>query len=147
MTLNVSRNKKWDRRFLDLAAFVGQWSKDPSTKVGAVIVDRDHRVVSVGYNGFARGVQDTPERYDNREIKYRMILHGDLNALLFSRGSVAGCTLYVSPLLTCAQCAAAAIQMGIKRVVAPDSRNPRWHDDNRLALEMYAEAGVKVTIL
>ncbi|MBI2669577.1 MAG: hypothetical protein HYX20_00290 [Candidatus Yanofskybacteria bacterium] len=61
--------EKWDRRFLALAEFVAQWSKDPSTKTGAVIVDSNNRLVSVGYNGFPRGVNDSPERLENREIK------------------------------------------------------------------------------
>lgn len=141
------RSKKWDRRFLALAEHVAQWSKDPSTKVGAVIVDTDNRVVSLGYNGFPRGVRDTPTRLKNRDIKYKIILHGDLNSILFSRGSVKGCTLYVWPFLTCTPCASTAIQVGIKRVVAPHSDNPRWKDDFRLALELYREARVKVTLL
>lgn len=145
--LQPSQNEKWDRRFLALAEHVAQWSKDPSTKVGAVVVDPENRVVSLGYNGFARGVRDTAERLNDRDRKYKIILHGDLNAILFSRGLSAGCTLYVWPFLTCAPCASVAIQAGIRRVVAPTSDNPRWIDDFRLALELYDEAGVLVTLL
>jgi deoxycytidylate deaminase len=70
-----TRQKKWDLRFLEMARMVSSWSKDPSTKTGAVLVDLERRIVSVGYNGFARGVQDLPERYENRELKYKMIVH------------------------------------------------------------------------
>ena len=68
-------NKKWDLRFIELAKLVSTWSKDPSTQTGAVIVDPNRRVVSVGYNGFPIGVDDDPERYANRDLKYKMIVH------------------------------------------------------------------------
>ena len=140
-------SEKWDRRFLALAEFVAQWSKDPSTKTGAVIVDSNNRVVSIGYNGFPRGVNDSPERLENREIKYKIIVHCERNALLFARGSVEGCRLYTWPFMSCATCAAMVIQAGIVEVVAPPSDNPRWKDDFDLAQTLFGEAGVRVKLL
>src|SRR3989344_2191240 len=92
----IQRTEKWDRRFLALAEHVAQWSKDPSTKTGAVIVDPNNRVVSLGYNGFPRGVNDLPERLSNRELKYKIIVHCERNALLFARESVRGYRLVIS---------------------------------------------------
>lgn len=66
--------EKWDRRFLELAKQVSTWSKDPSTKVGAVLVNEDKHVVGMGFNGFPVGVADTEERLNNRELKYKMIV-------------------------------------------------------------------------
>ena len=78
---NKARQEKWDRRYLDIAKSVSQWSKDPSTKVGAVLV-RDNRIVSVGYNGFPEGVDDSEERYNNRELKYDLVVHAEVNAII-----------------------------------------------------------------
>src|SRR3989344_975164 len=139
--------EKGDRRFLALAEHVAQWSKDPSTKTGAVIVDSNNRIVSVGYNGLPRGVNDSPERLENREIKYKIIVHCERNALLFARGSVEGCRLYTWPFMSCATCAAMVIQAGIVEVVAPPSDNPRWKDDFDLAQTLFSEAGVRVKLL
>lgn len=140
-------NEKWDRRFLELAEFVAKWSKDPSTKTGAIIVDPNNRIVSVGYNGFPRGVNDSPERLENREVKYKIVVHCERNALLFARGPVVGCRLYTWPFMSCAPCAAMVIQAGIVEVVAPVSDNPRWKDDFDLAQTLFSEGGVKVKLL
>lgn len=109
---------KWDRRFLDMAAFVATWSKDPSTQVGAVIVRPDRTIASVGYNGFPRGVSDDDARYADRSLKYPMIVHAEMNAILSAKEPLLGYAIYVTPLAPCATCAGAIIQSGIKRVVA-----------------------------
>lgn len=106
----------WDTRFLDLAFHVAQWSKDPSTKVGAVIVRPDKRIVSLGYNGFPRGVCDHEERYAERAVKYKFVSHAERNALDNVSEDVTGCTLY-STLQPCPECAKSIIQKGIKKVV------------------------------
>lgn len=132
-----------------LAEHIASWSKDPSTRTGAVIVDADKRVVSVGYNGFARGVADLPERYADRELKYRMIVHCERNALLFAQRSCAGCTLYTWPFMSCAACAAMVIQAGIVRCVAPElpeELRERWEEDVRLSATMFAEASVTLDL-
>lgn len=139
--------KKWDRRFLEMAEFVSCWSKDPSTKVGAVITDEKNRVVSIGYNGLPQGVEDTDERLNNRELKYKLIVHGERNAILFAGRSVEGCTLYTWPFMPCATCAGMVIQAGIQRVVAPYSDNPRWQEDFKLTEQLFSEAGVMLVLL
>ncbi len=137
---------KWDDRFLELAAFVAAWSKDPSTKVGAVIThSRNRRVVSLGFNGFPAGVEDTQSRLNNRAVKYEMIAHAEQNALMFAGHLAEGCTLYVTPLPPCARCAVSIIQAGIVRVVSPtpDFEHERWGEQCRIAGEMFTEAGVE----
>ncbi len=136
---------KWDSRFLDLAKHISQWSKDPSTKVGAVVTDTNHRIVSVGYNGFPIGVEDTDERYNDRELKYKMIVHAERNAILFAREDLKGETMYTWPFGPCPQCAGMVIQSGISHVVFPATSNPRWFDDIELSKKMLREAGVIVT--
>ncbi len=146
----MTRPDKWDLRLLGLARHVAQWSKDPSTKVGAVIADQKHRVLSLGFNGFARGVRDLAERLDDRETKYDMIIHAERNALLFANASVDGASVYVWPLLPCAQCAATLIQAGIAEVIAPAAdaeRAERWAAQITLARTMFSEAGVGVVEL
>ena len=141
-----ARLSKWDYRFLDLAKHIGTWSKDPSTQVGAVIADTRHRIISMGFNGFPQGVDDTQERLQDRETKLMLTQHAEVNALAFASRQVDGCTAYVWPFPPCTQCAGALIQAGITRIVAPevDEKAHRWGDHFALAREMYQEAGVVV---
>lgn len=136
----------WDERFLSLADHVSQWSKDPRTKVGAVIVDQKKRVITLAYNGFPRGVEDTPERYDDRPTKHLFVAHAERNALDNSPMSVEGCTLYV-PLVPCSECAKSIIQRGITRVVSyvPDREGENFNWD--ITEIMFAEAGVEFNLL
>lgn len=133
---------KWDLRFLKLAKEVSEWSKDPSTKTGAVLVAPDRRVIATGYNGFARKVHDTEERLNTREIKYKLVVHCEKNAFIAARGPIEQCALYTWPFMSCSQCAAFMIQTGIARVVAPRNENPRWKDDFVLTRIQFEEAGV-----
>ena len=138
---------KWDHRFLVLAEHISNWSKDPSTQVGAVITHtRSKRVVSMGFNGFPAGVEDTQERLDDRETKYEMVVHAEQNALMFAGDRAEGCTLYVHPLPPCARCAVMIIQAGIKRVVCdqPDFGHERWGEQAKTADTMLREAGLGV---
>lgn len=137
---------KWDHRFLDLCKVIAEWSHDPSTKVGAVIVRPDRTVCSIGYNGFPRGVIDSELRYGNRELKYKMIVHAEMNAILAAKENMTGYSIYVSPLHPCSQCAAAIIQSGIKRVITIKSDRLDWADQFRTAGIMLAEANVEVAI-
>lgn len=141
------RQLKWDVRFIDLARQIAGWSKDPSTQCGAVIVDPNGRIVSTGYNGLPRGVRDLPERLNNRELKYKMIIHCERNALIYARQNLDNCTLYTWPFMSCSVCAAMVIQAGITRVVAPPSTNPRWQEDFKLSREMFMEARVRVVMV
>lgn len=135
----------WDHRFLLLAQHIAGWSKDPTTKVGCVIVDEQRHVVSTGYNGFPRGVDDDPARLHEREVKYKLVIHAEKNALLHAQRDLRNCTLYVWPMPPCSQCAAAIVQSGIKRVVSvsPSAEHlSRWGDDMKMAQLMYDEAEV-----
>jgi dCMP deaminase len=109
-------SKLWDYRFLQLAETVSSWSKDPSRKVGSVVVDNKRRVVSLGYNGFPRGVEDSAERYADRELKLKLVCHAERNALDNSSASVEGATLYTT-LFPCNECVKSIIQRGISKVV------------------------------
>lgn len=147
---DAERRAKWDARYLDLARLVSTWSKDPSTQTGAVIVAPDNSVVSLGFNGFAKGVEDPTERYSDREIKYRMIVHCERNAIILARRDLTGCTLYTYPFMSCSVCASMVIQAGIRRCVAPplpDHLRERWGDDILLAEAQFREAGVRLEIV
>lgn len=138
--------KKWDDRFMGLAEYVAGWSKDPSTKVGAVIT-RGNRIVSLGFNGFASGVDDSKERYADRDFKYPAVIHAEENAMLFSRQDLTGCTIYVWPMPPCARCAAKIIQAGIKRIVtisATEEQLERWGKDFEISSVMYSESSVEI---
>lgn len=138
---------KWDARMIMLAKHISNWSKDPSTKVGAVIADDCNRIVSVGYNGLPRGVQDHDHRLADRKKKYPMTIHAERNAIMFATQELTGCTIYVWPFMTCCTCAGEIIQKGISRVVAPDTDNERWTEENKLAMEMYKDVGVEVDLI
>lgn len=149
-TTKLEALSKWDERFIEMAEFVADWSKDPSTKVGAVIVRPDRTIASVGFNGFARGVRDTVERLSNRELKYPLTVHAEINAILSAKEPVCGHTLYVSPLSPCTTCAGAIIQAGISKVVAKCGHiaNPsQWLGLFKLAIISLDEAGVSVKII
>ncbi|WLA44136.1 deaminase [Bradyrhizobium elkanii] len=150
--LEIARVKKarWDRYFLNVAQAVSTASKDPSTKVGAVIVRPDRTMASFGYNGFPRGIADTEERLNNREVKYDLVVHGEINAILTAREPLHGYTLYTWPFITCKRCSLHVIQAGIKRVVAPElpeHLKDRWAASVRDAGQLYDEAGVSWALI
>lgn len=143
----------WHRRFLEVAQLIATWSKDPSTQTGCVVVDPDRAIVSTGYNGFARGVNDSPERYNDREVKYRYVVHCDTNAIYSAaaRGvSLRGCTMYLTG-PPCNECMKGIIQAGIGTVVWPEDnpfeRDPATMERWRVSIEttetMAAEAGIQ----
>ena len=113
-------NEKWDRRFLELAAHIALWSKDTSTKTGAVIVRPNKSDVGVGFNGFPQGAKDDPELYADRTYKYDHVVHCEINALLFANRPVNGCVLYMWPFMSCIRCAVQMAQAGIFHFVAPN---------------------------
>lgn len=137
----------WDDRFLGLAQHVAQWSRDPSTKVGAVIVRPDKTVASIGYNGLPRHVIDDPARLLDRDFRLACTVHAELNAILHASESLRGCSVYVWPFQPCSNCAAAIIQAGIARVVAPATNVDRWRESFERAALMFREAAVAVDLL
>jgi len=136
-------SQKWHNRFLDLAKFISGWSKDPSTKVGAVIVDKNKRIVSVGYNGFPKDVKDDNRLYD-RESKYLIIIHAEINAILFANKSLDDCILYTYPFMPCPRCSSMIIQTGIKEVIAPINNNERWEKEFVQSRALFVQSGIKL---
>lgn len=147
MTFAFEEDQLWDWA-VGMAKHVATLSKDPSTKVGAVIFDDKKRIVSAGYNGLPRGVIDSEARLTDREIKYKMILHAEVNALSFATASVEGSTLFCTH-PCCTQCAAHLIQRGVSHVCWPTPDVEfvrRWSNDMTLSMEMFMEAGVTVHV-
>jgi dCMP deaminase len=141
---------KWDVRFLRLAHEVAKWSKDPSTKVGCILV-KDKKVISMGYNGFPAGISDDLSRLEDRSIKYEITVHAEVNAVTNAalHGlSTAGSTAYVT-FSPCSRCAAVLVNAGISTVVisAHSIIPDRWLDNFRLAAELLNEAGVGYEII
>lgn len=127
--LNESPSK-WDLRFLRLAEFVSTWSKDPSTKCGAVLA-KGKEIVSVGYNGFPEGVEDRPEWYADRDAKLKLIVHAEGNAAKRAGSRTLLATIYTWPIPSCADCAEQMLREGVLRFVAPfpdAARLERWGD-------------------
>ena len=139
-------NEKWDRRFIDLALHISGWSKDPSTKVGCVVVGEDRDIRSTGFNGFPRGIDDSMERLEDRELKYPLICHAEENAIMHAARigiSLKDCTAYVTwP--PCTRCARSLIQAGVVEVVYPGNIEipDRWIEDFERSNSMMKEAGV-----
>jgi dCMP deaminase len=131
-------------QFDGIAEQCAAMSKDPSTRVGAVVAD-GKELVSMGYNGFPPGIADD-DRLKVRESKYRLTIHAEMNAILRAGGRAAGCTLYTWPLLPCSECAKHVVAAGIRRVVAvqPYSDGHRWEASISLAMDIFKEAGVEV---
>ena len=138
---------KWQARFLALTKEIASWSKDSGTKVGSVIVRPDRTICSVGFNGFPRGIEDSPSAIANRDTKLLRTIHAELNAILSAKESLAGYSLFVWPFQPCSSCAAAIIQSGITEVYCPFNdhlAHERWRESFRAALQMFDEAGVRV---
>lgn len=136
---------KWDKRFMGLAKMVATWSKDKSTGVGAVIVDDEKKVVSLGFNGFPRGVNDDVEKRHESPDKHHWTIHAERNAILEADIPLKDTTIYCT-FFTCSTCAGEICQKGIKRVVTPepDWNDPRYGEGQKIAMEMYEERGVEV---
>jgi len=139
---------KWDRRYLGIAAVVASWSKDRSTKVGCVIVGEAGQVLSTGYNGFPRGIDDDAEGRHARPAKYLWTEHAERNAVYNAARtgvSLLGSALYL-PWFPCADCARAIIQSGIAVIVVQKAKRDDTHWDETLSVaeEMLAEAGVVI---
>jgi dCMP deaminase len=140
-------SNKWDIRYLNLAREVSTWSKDPSSKIGAVAIGEKKQVLATGYNGFPRGIADLEERYNNRELKYKYVVHAEQNVIYnatYNGISLDGSTLYVWGLPVCSSCALGVIQVGVKRVVMPNLEYPqRWIDSFAMTSELFKESNVE----
>jgi len=153
----IVKQTKWDAHFLGLCIAHARMSKDPSTQIGAVIVGPDMEIRSVGFNGFPRGIADTESRLNNRDTKLRLVVHGEMNAVLAAARvgtPLKGCTLYLAATDStgavwggppCVRCTVECIQAGIAEIVSyPRKTAPsRWSCDLELAEQLLAEAGVR----
>ena len=147
---------KWDTHFLRVALLNADMSKDPNTQVGSVIVGPCREIRSAGFNGFPRGIADTAARLADRDLKLRLIVHAEMNAILNAARvgiSTKGCTLYLAATDNtglvwggppCTRCVVEMIQAGISEVVSyPEKAVPsRWHVDLAFARMLLDEAGV-----
>jgi len=136
----------WDECFMSMALVVAKRSKDPSSQVGAVIVDEENKVVSIGYNGMPRGIPDSELTWNKNEgldSKYLYVCHAEFNAILNVRngGSLKNCTVYVT-LFPCNECAKALIQVGIKKVVY---LGDKYHDsiETQASRKLLSLAGIE----
>lgn len=134
----------WHEYYIGMAEYASRKSKDPSTKVGAVLVRPNRTVASVAFNGLPRGMEDKPEILENREVKLRHILHAEMNAILNSPERPEGCHLYVWPMPPCTHCASAIIQAGITHVYSVPPM-PRWEESCKAGRRALEEAGVVCT--
>ena len=140
----------WDEYFMGIAMLAARRSKDPSTQVGACIVNEDKRIVSMGYNGMPRCCSDDEYPWDKNDSaldsKYLYVCHAELNAILNARGTnLTGNRLYVA-LFPCNECAKAIIQSGIKEVVYISDKYANTMG-TRASKRMFEAAGVKMTKL
>lgn len=145
----------WDKRFIGLASHISTWSKDNSTKIGCVAVNNDHDLLSIGFNGIARGLDDSlPERQE-RPLKYSFYEHAERN-LVYNAArigiSLKGSTVYLQ-WFPCDDCSRALIQSGIKRIVCQEFKQDsergakwtkEWEEKCKVSKEMLIESGVKI---
>jgi dCMP deaminase len=148
---------KWYTRFMDMADLICTWSKDPSTKVASVAINEKKQLLSMGYNGFPRGIKDIPERYETREVKYKYVLHAEQN--LISNAVANGVSLdrsivLVSGLPPCDRCALELIQADISTIVVKKSdiaiikaNRLEWWKSWQFSNDLFGEAGVRVIFL
>ena len=115
------KQREWDEYFMKIAETVALKSKDPSTKVGCAIVDKNKRVISLGYNGLIQGADESKMTLSERPMKYLLAIHAEMNAVIFAHQDLSGCTIY-SPIATCENCLKYCLQAGIKRFVYKELR-------------------------
>lgn len=138
----------WKKRFIELSEYIASWSKDESTKVGAVITDDDNTILSVGYNGFPRNMDDNVERRKKRPEKYFYTEHAERNAIYNAGRSgmkLKGSNIYVM-WFPCVGCSRAIVQVGIKQLVCPkpDFNDDKWGEEFSISYEILSECGVEV---
>ena len=141
----------WDEYFMTMAYLVAMKSRDPSTKVGAVIIGPDNEVRATGYNGLPRGVKETSERYLDKEYKYMAVNHAEENAILHcARIGVAikSCRIY-TPWIPCCRCTKSILQAGIIEVIYDENfpgneikEQRNWASSIANSRELMHEAGV-----
>ena len=146
--MSTNDTSTWSSKYMGLARQIASWSKDPSSKIGCVAVGDHGQILSQGFNGFPRGIADTPERLNDREEKYKYVVHAEQNCIYnatLNGVSLNNSTLYVYGLPVCFECAKGVIQVGVKRVFMcyPVHVSHKWQDSLRQSYRMFNEVGVK----
>ena len=142
---------------ISLAKEIAQWSKDPSTKTGAVITDEANRIISTGFNGFPQYIEDKKEWLNDRKEKLARVIHCEMNAILFAQRDLSQATLYTWPFISCDRCAVHVIQAGIVRVCAPSHiddgqkkmyflDHPRWKENFKRSISLFKDANVIIEL-
>lgn len=145
-----NKMKRWMDHFIQMAKLVSSMSKDPNHKIGAVIVNQDNRIISMGFNGFAKGVEDSQDRLNNKEVKRALMLHAEENAILQAlagKQDLTNCDIYVFGYPPCVHCTSLIIQSGIKHVYFrfPDKKrkiSDAWKQSFKLAEEIAKEVNL-----
>lgn len=147
-TTNGKRVLQWLNHFIDMAKLISTMSKDPSKKIGVVIVDAHNRIVSTGFNGFPRGIEDSQERLENKDYKRAITLHAEENAILYAKQDLTGCDMYIYGLPPCSHCAAMIIQSGIRNIYyrIPDEYeiSDHWKENLAIAETILNEVGINL---
>jgi len=142
---------KWDIRFMQMAKEISNWSKDPSRKIGAVAIDENRRILSTGYNGFPAGIDDSFDRLNDRDKKYKYVIHAEKNCIYnacLNGISLKDSLLYVWGLPVCSECAKGVIQVGVSKVFygysIKDYDDSVWLDSFQITKSMFDEVGIEV---
>lgn len=145
--------------YLHRARLESAYSADPSTKTGAVIACKYRGILATGFNQFAKGVRQLPERLEDRDIKYPLTVHCEVDALIKSRYEhivTSTATLYTWPFMSCSRCMAIMLHAGIRRFVAPEvdlnnakekALHNRWSSEMKLAKMQADDAGATITLV
>lgn len=140
---------KWENRFWELAKFVANWSKDPNAGVGAVITTKRGGAIALGYNGFPSGIEDDASRLKDKDLKLKMVVHAEQNALLIAGPLAKDSVIFVWGKPVCSGCAGLIIQSGVSRVVSLNpaiDKGSGWYRSGKLAIKMFREANIKVRL-
>jgi len=145
-TAPATLSESWIKKFMDLTNLVSSWSKDRSTKVGAILVSTNNRVISMGYNGFPIDCDDNVDCRHQRPAKYLWTEHAERNAIYTAAGygiKVRGLIMFTT-MYPCADCARAIIQSGVQTIYTPKPAIARWDESHKVATSMFKEAGICV---
>ena len=141
---------KWDERFIGIAQYVATWSKQKHP-IGAVIVGKDHNIISTGYNGFPNKIKDTTARLLDKALSRDLCIHAEQNAILHAKRDLEGCSLYVYGYMCCSKCALLIIQSGITAIYYKDlpghTVSEYWKQDFELSKKLLKEAKVKLVCM
>jgi dCMP deaminase len=143
----MEKELKWNKRWFELVDLVSTWSKD-STKVGAVIIPKNSDIPIIGWNGFPRKVIDLSERYNDRDTKYKLVVHAEMNAIYNAARNninILDSTLYTTH-FPCNECAKGIVQSGISKIYFKNENLDfwnRWKTSIETSMLIFKEAGIE----